>query len=73
MVGILDKDLSQRLQLIPNLTLVMMVQEVQQSEEVKAQVDQQGEQACAVQEVAQQNGGGARTKWPHPQKDKHRD
>eukprot|EP00064_Thunnus_orientalis_P005604 superscaffoldBa00000557_g5618 len=51
MVGLLDKDLSQRLQLILTVTLVMTVQETQQSEEVKTQVDQQGEQACAVQEM----------------------
>ncbi len=48
-MGILDKELSQRLQLTPNLTLEMMVQEVQQSEEVKAQDNQQGEWASAVQ------------------------
>lgn len=42
-VGISDKELSQKLQLIPKLTLEMTVQEVRQSEEVKAQVNQQGE------------------------------
>lgn len=74
-VGILDKTLSQRLQLIPSLTLDKTVQEVRQSEEVKAQVDQQGERACAIQEVAQRHssGGGARTKWRRPQRDKPRD
>lgn len=43
MVGIQDKELSRKLQLIPNLTLEMMVQETCQLEEVKAQVSQQGD------------------------------
>lgn len=51
-VGIQDKELSRKLQLIPNLTLEMTVQETRQSEEVKAQVSMQGEAACAIQEVA---------------------
>lgn len=37
-VSIMDKDLSQRLQMVSNLTLEMAVREVRQSEEVKAQV-----------------------------------
>ncbi len=64
-VGILDKDLSQRLQMVPNLTLEMAVREARQSEEVKAQVSQQGgEQAGAIQEVAQQqrDSSGAKPK-----------
>lgn len=51
-VGILDKDLSQRLQLIQKLTLEMTIQEVPQSEEVKVQVNKQGERPCEVQEEA---------------------
>lgn len=52
-VGIQDKELSRKLQLISNLTLKMTVQETRQSEEVKAQVSAQGEAAaCAIQEVA---------------------
>jgi transposase InsO family protein len=52
-VGIRDKELSRKLQLISNLTLEMTVQEARQQEEVKAQVSQQGEAAaCAVEEVA---------------------
>lgn len=51
-VGIQDKELSRKLQLISNLTLEMRVQEVRQNEDVKAQVSQQGEGACTIQEVA---------------------
>ena len=52
-VGIRDKELSRKLQLISNLTLEMTVQEARQQEEVKAQVSQQGEAAaCAVEEIA---------------------
>lgn len=51
-VGIQDKELSHKLQLIPNLTLEMTVQETRQSEEVKAQDSAQGEAASAIQEVA---------------------
>lgn len=51
-VGIQDNELSHKLQLIPNLTLEMTVQETRQSEEVKAQVSAQGEAASAIQEVA---------------------
>lgn len=49
-MGILDKDL--RLQLIPKLTLEMTIQEVPQSKEVKAQVNEQGERPCEIQEEA---------------------
>ncbi|KAI4884910.1 hypothetical protein NFI96_000923 [Prochilodus magdalenae] len=72
-VGIRDKDLSRKLQLIPNLTLEMTVQEARQSEEVKAQVSQQGEAACTIQEVAQ--GHRKPTKWPkqNTDRDKERD
>ena len=52
-MGIRDKELSRKLQLISNLTLEMTVQEARQQEEVKAQLSQQGEAAaCAVEEVA---------------------
>ena len=50
-VGILDKELSRKLQLIPNLTLEMTVQEVRQVEDVEAQVNMQGESVRSVQEV----------------------
>lgn len=40
MVGISGKELSQKLQLIPRVTLEMTVQEVPQSVEVKVQVNQ---------------------------------
>lgn len=49
MIGIQDKEL----ELIPNLRVEMMVQEACQLEEMKAQVSQQSEEACAVQEVVQ--------------------
>lgn len=52
-VGILEKEVSRRLQLIPNFTLEMTVHDVQQSEEVKAQDSEQGEGVCAMQEVTQ--------------------
>lgn len=70
-VGIMDKDLSQRLQMVPNLTLEMAVREVRQSEEIKAQVSQQGgEQAASIQEVAQQrDSSGARPRWQRPQRE----
>lgn len=52
-VGIRDKELSRKLQLMEDLTLEMAVQEVRQEEEVKAQVSLQGgEAACSVEEVA---------------------
>ena len=54
-VGIRDKELSRKLQMLPNLTLEMTVQEARQHEEVKAQVSLQGESACAVEEVARGN------------------
>lgn len=50
-VGIQDKELSRKLQLISNLTPEMTVQESRQSEEVNAQVSAQGEAAaCAIVE-----------------------
>ena len=60
-VGIRDKELSRKLQLIPNLTLEMTVQEARQQEEVKAQVSQQGEATvCAIEEVVR---ALANSKW----------
>lgn len=50
-MGIVYKELSQKLQLMLNLTLEMMIQELWQSEEVKPQVNKQGE----VQEVSQKD------------------
>ncbi|ROL43556.1 hypothetical protein DPX16_13487 [Anabarilius grahami] len=70
-VGIQDKELSRKLQLIPNLTLEMTVQETRQSEEVKAQVSVQGEAACAIQEVAHKRHAQRRQHAPGP-KFKHR-
>ena len=50
-VGIRDKDLSKRLQLIKDLTLNVAVQMVRQAEEVTHQVSQQGDPMCSVQEI----------------------
>lgn len=71
-VGILDKDLSQR-QMDPNLNLEMAVLEAQKSEEVKTQVSQQGEQAGAIEEVEQGHGMSAKSKWQHQQRDRYQD
>lgn len=49
------------LQLIPNLRVEMMVQEACQLEEVKAQISQQGEEACTIQKVVQ--GLTKNTRW----------
>jgi len=62
-----------RLQLVPDLTLEMAVLKARQSDEVKARVSQQGEQTCAIQEVAQGHGSGAKPKWRCPQRDRHQD
>ncbi len=50
-VGILDKELSRRLQLTADLTLTKTIQTVRQSVEVAAQVSLQGDAAGSVQEV----------------------
>ncbi len=50
-VGILDKELSRRLQLMSDLTLAQTIQSVRQCEEVALQVHQQGEACAAVQEM----------------------
>ncbi len=50
-VGILDKDLSWRLQLITDLTLAQTIQTVHQSEEVATQVSMQGKTVSVVSAV----------------------
>ena len=50
-VGILDKELSRKLQLMADLTLAQTIQIVRQSEEVAAQVSLQGDTVGSVQEV----------------------
>ncbi len=52
-VGILDKELSRRLQLMSDLTLAQTIQSVRRCEEVALQVHQQGEACAAVREIAQ--------------------
>ena len=42
-VGILDKEVSRKLQLTKNLTLALTIETVRQSEEVASQVSMQGE------------------------------
>ena len=51
-VGILDKDVSRKLQLMKDLTLAVTVQTVRQSEEVALQISMQGEATGAVHEVS---------------------
>ncbi|XP_019725289.1 uncharacterized protein LOC109515746 isoform X2 [Hippocampus comes] len=51
-VGIIDKEMSRKLQLESQLTLAQTVQAVRQSEEVTRQVHEQGEACAAVQEVS---------------------
>lgn len=50
-VGILDKALSRRLQLMPDLTVATTIQTVRQSEEVATQVSMQGKPVGAVQRL----------------------
>lgn len=50
-VGIQDKELSRRLQLMVGLTLAETIQTVRQSEEVTAQVSLQGDSVRSVEEV----------------------
>lgn len=50
-VGILDRELSRKLQLMADLTLAQTIQTVRQSEEVAAQVSLQGDTVGSVQEV----------------------
>ena len=62
-VGIVDKELSRKLQLMAELTLAQTVQNVRQSEEVTLQVHQQGEAHAAVQEVRGNAAGRGKSKW----------
>lgn len=58
-VGVLDKDVSRKLQLTKDLTLALTIETVRQAEEVTAQISIQGGVAGAsgsVQEVAQKQG-----------------
>ncbi|XP_024117381.1 uncharacterized protein K02A2.6, partial [Oryzias melastigma] len=64
-VGIQDKELSRRLQLMSDLTLALTVQTVRQAEEVAAQVSLQGDTAASVQEVRHRNKN---TNWRQQQK-----
>lgn len=50
-VGIRDKELSHRLQRMPDLMLAQTIQTIGQSEKVTAQVSMQGNLAGSVQEV----------------------
>lgn len=51
-VGILDKDVSRKLQLMKDLTLAVTIETVRQSEEVASQVSMQGEATGAVHKVS---------------------
>lgn len=53
-VGILDKELSRKLQLTKDLTLALTVKTVRQSKEVTSQVSMQGEAAGVMREVTHQ-------------------
>ena len=65
-VGILDKELSRKLQLEADPTLALTIQTVRQSEEVTAQVNRQQAEACpAVQEVARERGKSSYRGKPH--------
>ncbi|KAI4877550.1 hypothetical protein NFI96_031461, partial [Prochilodus magdalenae] len=50
-VGILDKHVSRRLQLMKDLTLALMIETVRQSEEVASQVSMQGEATGMIHEI----------------------
>ena len=50
-VGILDKHVSRRLQLMKDLTLALTIETVRQSEEVASQVSMQGEATGMVHEI----------------------
>lgn len=50
-VGILDKEVSRKLQLMKDLTLAVTIETVRQSEEVASQVSMQGEATGVVHEV----------------------
>ena len=59
-VGILDKDVSRKLQLTKDLTLALTIETVRQSEEVASQVSMQGETTGVTQEVTHE-----RSKYPN--------
>lgn len=54
-VGIMDKDISRKLQLMKDLTLADTIQTVRQAEEVARQVNMQGEAVGTVHEVTQKS------------------
>lgn len=62
-VGILDKELSRKLQLMADLTLAQTIQTVRQSEEVALQVHQQGEAYASVQEIRGKVADRGKSKW----------
>ncbi len=69
-VGILDKELSEKLQLTPDLTLDKAVELVRQSEQVKGHVSEQGARAgCSTQlnEVAKRGQRTAKPERRHVQ------
>ena len=53
-VGIMDKDVSRKLQLMKELTLAVTIETVRQSEEVASQVSMQGETMGVVHKVQQE-------------------
>ncbi|KAK9534414.1 hypothetical protein VZT92_006866 [Zoarces viviparus] len=59
-VGILDKDVSRKLQLTKDLTLALTIETIRQSEEVASQVSMQGETTGVIQEVTHE-----RSKYPN--------
>lgn len=67
-VGIMDKDVSRKLQLTKDLTLVLTIETVRQSEEVASQVSMQGEAAGIVHEVTHTRGKSQHTKFSGKQK-----
>ncbi|KAM9409964.1 uncharacterized protein KZ484_002057 isoform 1-T2 [Pholidichthys leucotaenia] len=60
-VGILDKELSRKLQMMADLTLAQTIQTVRQYEEVVLQVHQQGEAHATVQEIQGKAAGRGRS------------
>lgn len=62
-VGILDKELSRKLQLMADLTLAQTITTVHQSEEVALQVHLQGESHAAVQEIRGRGLDRGKPKW----------
>lgn len=64
-VGIRDRGLSKRLQLMPTLTLETAVQMIRQAEDVEQQLNEQGRQTANVQEVTHRRPSkrGGRPPW----------